>query len=161
MIFFRVICAAALAWTISWILRGPEGTFLQTETHEMMWVGPIISALIGFFILAPRQGLGLINGILNGFWTGILCIVVSGFVYVVIRVSDPIMHGLVDDFRAFLRITYYEADPLVKSLANFRLIGLTMGLTTAIGGGTEVLQWGMVLFRRKEEEDDDELYKGR
>lgn len=154
MIFYRLICALCVAWAMNWVLRRPEGAFLAEEASEMLVIGPAVGIAVGYLILANRQGLGMINGILNGFWTGILTVSLSGFVYLTYRVSDPIFHNLVDDFRAFLRILYYEADPLFESLKNLRLVGLTVGTTTIIGVITELLQWGMVRFRREEEEDE-------
>ena len=154
MIFFRLICAICIAWAISWVLNRPEGAFLAEEAREMLMIGPASGIFVGYLILASRQGMGLINGVLNGFWSGILTVLISGFIYLVYRMSDPLFHGLVDDFRAFLRILYYEADPLFESLKNTRLIGLTVGLTTIIGIATELLQWGMVRFRKEKEEED-------
>ena len=153
MIFYRLICGICVAWVINWVLRRPEGAYLVQECVEMLVIGPLIGLAVGYLLLAHRQGMGIINGTLNGFYTAVVTVVVSGIVYLSYRVSDPILHGLVDDFRAFTRILYYEALPLFESLKNLRLIGLTLALTTIVGTLTELLQWGMVKFRRKEEDE--------
>lgn len=153
MIFYRLICGACVAWITNWTLRRPEGAFLIEECSEMLVIGPLVGLAVGYLILANRQGLGIINGTLNGFYAGILTIVLSGIIYTSYRVAGPILYGLVDDFRAFLRILYYEADPLFESLKNLRLIGLTLGTATIVGAITEMLQWGMVKFRRDEEDE--------
>ena len=148
MIFFRLVCAAMVAWAINWVLSRPEAAVLVEEVPEMLVVGPIAGAIVGYFNLAKRQGWGLIVAVVNGLWTGILTIAVAGFFYLTWRIWDSLSHGLIKDFENFLRILGSEAKPLLEVSTDFRLIGVTIATTAVAGVISEILHWCLVRIRR-------------
>ena len=124
MLIFRLICAVMVAWALNWVLARPEAAFLVAEIPEMIIIGPIAGAVVGFFNLAKRQGWGLIVAVANGIWTGLLVIGLAGFIYLSIQMFGVVSHNLVKDFEAFLRVLGSEAGPLIETTSNFMLIGL-------------------------------------
>ena len=157
MLIFRLICAVMVAWAINWVLARPEAAFLVSEIPEMIIIGPIAGAMVGFFNLAKRQGWGLIVSVANGMWTGLMAIGLAGFIYLSIKMFGVVSHNLVKDFEAFLRVLGSEAGPLIESLTNYRLIGITIGSTAIAGLLSEILHWVLVRLRRHR--DDDEMPK--
>jgi hypothetical protein len=154
MLIFRLICAVMVAWAINWVLARPEAAFLVAEIPEMIIIGPIAGAVVGFFNLAKRQGWGLIVSVANGMWTGLLAIGLAGFMYLSIKMFGVVSHNLVKDFEAFLRVLGSEAVPLIETMNNYRLIGITLGTTAVAGLISEVLHWFLVRMRRLRDDDD-------
>jgi hypothetical protein len=156
MLIFRLICGVMVAWAINWVLARPEATFLITEIDEMVWIGPLAGFIVGFFNLARRQGWGLIVGIANGVWTGVMCIAAAGSMYLAYTMSGMVAYGLVNDFKDFMRILWQQADPLIEVSVDWRLIGLTVGATAVTGVISEVLHWSLVKLRRNGEDENAE-----
>jgi hypothetical protein len=154
MLIFRVICAVMVAWAINLVLARPEAAVLVAEVPQMIIIGPIAGAVVGFFNLAKRQGWGLIVSVANGMWTGVMVIALSGFMYLAIRMTGVVVHNLVKDFEAFLRVLGSEAVPLIELSTDFRLIGITIGAVTVAGIISEVLHWVLVRLRRYREGDE-------
>jgi len=154
MLIFRLICAVLVAWAMNWVLARPEAAVLIAEVPEMIFIGPIAGAVVGFFNLAKRQGWGLIVSVANGMWTGVLAIALAGFIYVSMRMANTVMHNLINDFEAFLRVLGQESRPLVELTTDYRLIGLTIGTTALTGLLSEILHWGMVRVRRLREDGE-------
>jgi hypothetical protein len=144
------------AWAVNWVLSRPEAAQLLQDAEQMIWVGPLAGAVVGFFNLAKRQGWGLIVAVANGAWTGLLSIAVAGILYLTYKMTGTVMNGLIADFRAFLRVLGQEGKPLIESLVNYRLIGITIAATTVVGVVSECLHWSLVKLRRYRGEEDIE-----
>jgi len=155
MLIFRLICAVMVAWAMNWVLARPEAAVLVTEVPEMILIGPIAGAVVGFFNLAKRQGWGLIVAIANGMWTGLLAIALAGFMYLSMKMFGIVMHNLVKDFEAFLRVLSSEAAPLLELTSDYRLIGITIGTTAVAGFVSELLHWFLVRMRRLRGEEEE------
>lgn len=156
MLVFRVICAVMVAWAINLVLARPEAAVLVTEVPDMVYIGPIAGAVVGFFNLAKRQGWGLIVSVANGMWTGVMAIALAGFIFLAIRMGGYVMYQ-VRDFETFLRILGSEAEPLVEISTDFRLIGITVAATAVTGIASELLHWTMVRLRRYRGEDEPKV----
>lgn len=156
MLIFRLICAIMTAWAVNWVLARPEAAYLLREADQMVWVSPLAGAVVGFFNLAKRQGWGLVVAVANGAWTGLLSIAVAGFLYLTVRMGDTVAHGLIANFDAFLRVLNQEAKPLIETLTNFRLIGITIAATTIVGIISECLHWSLVKLRRYRDDENAE-----
>jgi len=157
MIVFRLICAVLVAWAINWVLARPEATVLMTEVPEMGYIGPVAGAVIGFLNLAKRQGWGVIVSVANGMWSGLLTIMLSGVIYLTVRMIDSLFHNLIKDFENFLRILGIEAKPLIEQAVNIELIAITVGATAVTGIVSECLHWSLVKLRKyREVEEADE-----
>ncbi len=156
MLIFRVICAVMVAWAINLVLARPEAVVLVTEVPEMVYIGPIAGAVVGFFNLAKRQGWGLIVSIANGMWTGVMVIALSGFMFLTMRMSKMIIYQI-GDFDAFMRVLANEAEPLIVVSTDFRLIGITIGATAVTGFISEILHWTLVRLRRYRGEDEPKV----
>ena len=154
MLAFRIICAVMVAWAINLVLARPEAAVLVAEVPEMIYIGPAAGALVGFFNLAKRQGWGLIVSVANGMWTGVMTIGLAGFIYLTIKMFNVVVHNVIKDFEAFLRVLGSEADPLIEISADFRLIGITVGAVTVTGIISEILHWVMVRLRRYRGDDE-------
>jgi hypothetical protein len=154
MLIFRVICAVLVAWAINLILARPEAATLITEVPQMTYLGPLAGAVVGFFNLAKRQGWGLIVAVVNGMWTGVLAIMLSGFMYLSMRMFNTAVHNMLKDFEGFLRVLGSEAEPLIAISTDFRLISLTIGVTAVTGVLSEILHWVMVRIRRSRGYDE-------
>ena len=154
MIVFRLICAVLVAWAINWVLSRPEAAVLMTEIPEMGYIGPIAGAAVGFLNLAKRQGWGVIVSVANGMWTGLLTIMVSGVIYLTIRMVDSLFHNLIKDFENFLRILGIEARPLIEQAVNIELIAITVGATAVTGIVSECLHWSLVKLRKYRQIDE-------
>jgi hypothetical protein len=152
MIVFRLICGVLVAWAINWALGR-----LLNDVPDMKYIGPIAGGLVGFLNLAKRQGWGVIVSVANGMWTGLLTILVSGFIYLTMRMMDALFHNLIKDFENFLRILGQEAKPLIESAVNLELIGITVAATAVTGIVSECLHWSLVKLRKyREGEEADE-----
>ncbi len=157
MLVFRIICAIMVAWAINMVLARPEAAVLIAEIPQMFYIGPIVGAVVGFFNLAKRQGWGLIVSVANGMWTGVMVIALAGFTYLAIRMGDVVIHNLIKDFEAFLRVLNSEAKPLIEVSTNLRLIGLTIGATAVTGFISEILHWTLVRLRRYRGEEEPKV----
>ncbi len=154
MLIFRVICAVMVAWAINLVLARPEAAVLVAEVPDMIIIGPIAGAVVGFFNLAKRQGWGLIVSVANGMWTGVMAIALSGFIYLALRMFNVVWHNLIKDFEAFLRVLGSEAVPLVEISTDIRLIAITVGAVTVTGIISEILHGIMVRLRRYRGDDE-------
>ena len=154
MLVFRMICAVMVAWAINLVLARPEAAVLVAEVPQMIYIGPIAGAVVGFFNLAKRQGWGLIVSVANGMWTGVMTIGLAGFMYLTMRMFNVVVHNMVKDFEAFLRVLGSEAAPLVEISTDYRLIAITVGAVTVTGIISEILHWIMVRLRRYRGDDD-------
>jgi hypothetical protein len=154
MLIFRLICAVMVAWAMNWVLARPEAAVLVAEVPEMIFYGPIAGAIVGFFNLAKRQGWGLVVSVANGMWTGLLAIGLSGFLYLAVKMGTTVMHNLIKDFEAFMRVLGQEANPLIELTTDFKLIGLTIGTCAIAGLVSEILHWFLVRMRRLREDDE-------
>lgn len=154
MLVFRIICAVMVAWAINLVLARPEAAVLVAEVPQMVYIGPIAGAVVGFFNLAKRQGWGLIVSVANGMWTGVMTIALAGFIYLAMRMLNVVMSNMIKDFDAFLRVLGSEAVPLIEISTDFRLIGITVGAVTVTGIISEILHWVMVRLRRYRGDDE-------
>ncbi len=154
MLVFRVICAVMVAWAINLVLARPEAAVLVAEVPQMIYIGPIAGAVVGFFNLAKRQGCSLIVSVANGMWTGVMTIGLAGFMYLTMRMLNVVVHNMVKDFEAFLRVLGSEAAPLVEISTDLRLIAITVGAVTVTGIISEILHWIMVRLRRYRGDDE-------
>jgi len=157
MLVFRIICAVMVAWAINLVLARPEAAVLVAEVPQMIYIGPIAGAVVGFFNLAKRQGWGLIVSVANGMWTGVMVIALAGFMFLAMRMTNVVAHNLVSDFEGFLRVLGSEADPLIEISTDLRLIGITVGATAVTGILSEILHWTLVRLRRYRGEDEPKV----
>ena len=154
MLVFRVICAVMVAWAINLVLARPEAAVLVAEVPQLIYIGPIAGAVVGFFNLAKRQGWGLIVSVANGMWTGVMTIGLAGFIYLAMRMINVVWHNMVKDFEAFLRVLGSAAAPLVEISTDIRLIAITVGAVTVTGIISEILHGIMVRLRRYRGDDE-------
>ncbi len=157
MLIFRIICAVLVAWAINLVLARPEAAVLITEVPQMIYIGPIAGAVVGFFNLAKRQGWGLIVSVVNGMWTGVMAIALSGFIYLAMRMFNVVWHNIIKDFEAFMRVLGSEAVPLIEISTDFRLIGITIGAVTVTGIVSEILHWTLVRLRRYRGDEEPKM----
>jgi hypothetical protein len=154
MVWLRLICAVLLAWAVNLVLAWPVAAALVTEIPEMAHlgpfpgVGPIAGAVVGFLAIPRRNGMGVIIATLNGAWSGLLVIALSGVIYLAIRMFDALIHHLLKDFEAFLRVLSTEAKPLIDIGIDPKLIGITVGATAVVGLLSEILSWCRSAIRR-------------
>ena len=154
MLVFRMICAVMVAWAINLVLARPEAAVLVAEIPQMIYIGPIAGAVVGFFNLAKRQGWGLIVSVVNGMWTGVMTIALAGFIYLAMRMFNVVWHNIIKDFEAFMRVLGSEAVPLIEISTDFRLIGITIGATAVTGIISEVLHGVLIRLRRYRGDDE-------
>ncbi len=157
MLIFRVLCAVMVAWAINLVLARPEAAVLVTEVPQMIVIGPIAGAVVGFFNLAKRQGWGLIVSVVNGMWTGVMTIGLAGFMYLTMRMFNVVWHNIIKDFEAFMRVLGSEAVPLIEISTDFRLIGITIGAVTVTGIVSEILHWTLVRLRRYRGDEEPKM----
>jgi len=157
MLVFRIVCAIMVAWAINLVLARPEAAVLIGEIPEMLVIGPIAGAMVGFFNLTRHQGWGLIVLVVNGIWTGVMVIALSSFIYLSIQMFGVVWHNIIKDFEAFLRVLGSESVPLIETLTNFRLIGLIVGATAVTGIISGILNWTMVRLRRYRGEEEPKV----
>lgn len=156
MLVFRLICAAVVAWAVSWVMGRPVAAELLERVPEMSYVAPIAGGLVGFMALARRQGWGLIVAMANGVWTTLMTIALAWLIFLTMTLFDHIAHGLIADFENFLRVLGAEAAPLAEGWVNARLVGILLAATVAAGVITEILHWVLVRLRRARGEEDEE-----
>ncbi len=153
MLVFRAICAVMVAWAIKIVLAMPAAAVLITEVPQMVYIGPIAGAVVGFFNLAKRQGWGLIVSVVNGIWTGVMTIALAGFIFLTFRMSKIVIYQI-KDFEGFMRVLGNEAEPLIEISTDYRLIAITVGATAITGIVSEVLHWVLVRLRRMRGDED-------
>lgn len=155
MLGFRLICAVAAAWAVNWTLNQPVAANLIHLVPQMTFVAPAAAAVIGFVALAKRQGWGLIVAAANGLWTLILTVALTWLVYLSMRMGNHFAHGLIANFKDFMRILGSEIKPLAKGWIDLRLIGMLLGATVAASVVTEILHWILVRLRRLRGHDEE------
>ena len=97
-------------------------------------------------------------GIANGAYAGLFAIFLSAAMFLTIRMVDHLSHGLVQDFKDFMRIFWMEAGPLLQEANNWPLVGYTLGACAVVGLASEGLKWSFVWARRtREDEDPNEI----
>ena len=74
MIVFRIVCAILLAWAVNWSLSRDEAAEMLKVLPDMLVLGPVAGAIIGYVNLSVRQGWGFIVAFANGVWAGVLAI---------------------------------------------------------------------------------------
>jgi hypothetical protein len=157
MLVFRIICAVMVAWAINLVLARPEAAVLVAEVPQMIYIGPIAGAVVGFFNLAKRQGWGLVVSVVNGMWTGVMTIALAGFIYLAMRMGNVVIHNMVKDFEAFMRVLGGEAKPLIEVSTDLRLVGITVGAIAITGIISEILHWTLVRLRRYRGEEEPKV----
>lgn len=148
MLAFRLVCAVAVAWAANWTLSRPVAAQLIHLVPQMTYIAPAAAAVVGFVALAKRQGWGLIVAAANGLWTVILTVALTWLVYLTMRMGNHLSHGLIANFKDFMRILGSEIKPLAKGWVDLRLIGMLLGATVAASLATEILHWILVRLRR-------------
>lgn len=162
MLVFRFFCAVVVAWATNWVLGQPVAATLMEEIPEMSVIGPVSGALVGYFVLAKRQGNGIVIGTLNGAWIGLLVIAFAGFLFLTTQMFGAVRHGLIKDFENFLRVLGTEAKPLIEVSTDLKLVGLTVAVTAVAGLVSEILRKCLRWARkaRGEEEPQEEVRAG-
>ena len=156
MLMFRLICAFVVAWAVNWVMGQPVADNLLELVPEMEYIAPLAGAIVGFVALATRQGWGVIVAVANGLWTMLLTIAGSWLIFLTLKLSDHILHGLIANFEHFLRILGSEAQPLAEGWIDLRLLGMTLAATVVAGLITEFLHWLLVWLRRTRGDEEEE-----
>lgn len=157
MILYRLMCAILLAWAVNVSLGRPQAEVFITEVDKMLTIMPISAGLVGYFYLGKRQGKGLVIGLANGAWSGILTTMVAVFMYLTVRMWSNLMHGLIEDFEEFMRILGLEMKPLVETMPNIPMLAVIAGISILAGGATEVLHWCFAYLKRIRRQDEEEI----
>jgi len=147
MLLFRIICAIFVAWAVNWTMGRPEADGLNELFPEFGLIAPFAGAFVGYFNLAPRQGWGGIVAVANGVWTGILCLGLTGFLFVGFKALATPQAGSFNT-ELVLRVISDEAADLMEGLASFPLIVLVLAATSVVGVVTELIHWALVQIRR-------------
>jgi hypothetical protein len=148
MVFLRLICGFLVAWAVNWVLAHSMAAALVEELPEMFYIGPAAGAVVGFFVVLGRRGSGLFIATLNGAWAGLLTIALSGVVYLAYKSFDAIIHNLLKNFEAYIRLIGQELKPFVEVGMDPKLIGITLGATAVVGFLSEVMYWARLRIRR-------------
>lgn len=146
MVHFRIICAVIMAWAVNWALSLPEAVPLLEEVPEIEVIGLISGAFTGAFVLAPRQGWGMIVAVANGVWAAIVSIGLSGIVFVTVRSAE--LAGQVNNFDHFTRLAGEEFNPVLNQMLNFPLALMMVAAGAVIGLLTEAVHWALVRLRK-------------
>lgn len=146
MFHFRIICAIVMAWAVNWALSLPEAEVLLEEIPQMETIGLVCGAFTGAFVLAPRQGWGMIVAVANGVWAALVSIALSGIVYVAVRSAE--LAGQVNDFDHFTRLAGEEFNPVLEQMLNFPLALMMVAAGAVIGLLTEAIHWALVRLRK-------------
>ena len=149
MIIFRIVCAILLAWAVNWSLSRDEAAELVRVLPEMLVLGPIAGAIVGFANLAVRQGWGFIVAFANGVWAGVLAILLSGVLYLVVEIVRAISTNVVRTFDNFLNVFGSLVQPLLDSVVNIPLLTVSLGAGALVGVITEVIHWVLVRMKAR------------
>ena len=149
MLVFRIVCAAAVAWAVAWVLSQPQAGQLLRAIPEMGMLAPIAGAYIGAFNLAARQGWGLVVALANGVWAGILAIVASGVLFMAVGMARGLAAGDVSGGGRFFDRFGDTLELLLVELGDATLLLLSLAATAAAGILTELIHWLMVRVRSR------------
>lgn len=146
MVVFRIICALLMAWAMNWALGLPEALTLIEELPEMEQLGVVSGAFVGFFVLAPRQGWGMIVAVANGVWGALVAVMLAGIIYVTYR--SAALAGQVSDFDHWGRLAGEEFGPIMDHSLNFPLWLMSIAAGAIVGIVTEAIHWALVRLRK-------------
>lgn len=149
MIVFRIVCAILLAWAVNWSLSRDEATELLRVLPDMLVLGPVAAAIVGFANLAVRQGWGFIVAFANGVWAGVLSILLSGVLYLIVEIVRAISTNVVRTFDNFLNVFGSLVQPLLDSVVNIPLLTVSLGAAALVGVITEVIHWVLVRMKAR------------
>lgn len=148
MILFRVLCALLLAWAFNLALGRPEAEpvlraldAVEPKIPDLRVFGPIAAGVVGFLNLAVRQGWGMIVGLVNGIWSGLLSLAVGGFFVFCGAIYMRLQENLLKDFDDFLKHVALIRNPLLEAILDVKFIVVTLGMCAVVGVITEVAQW--------------------
>lgn len=156
MLVYRLMCAAMLAWAINWVLAQPEASGLLEKAPEFAVIGPLAGALVGFLNLARRQGWGAVVSVANGLWSAVLSFIAAFAMYLAYVMAGHVMHNIIANFEAFLRVLGQESGPVVELAADLRLFGWLCAAGAVAGVVSEVLHWVTMRLRKARGSDEIE-----
>jgi len=149
MLIFRILCAIMMATATNWALARPEAAQLLSVLPEMRTLGPIAAAAVGYFNLAIRQGWGFIVAFANGIWAGVLSVILSGVLFVIVKLIQAARENLLRDFNTFMTQFSEIVSPLTDEVVNVPLLIVSFGATAIVGVVSEVIHWVLVRMRAK------------
>lgn len=149
MIIFRIVCAILLAWAINWSLSRAEASEMLRILPDMLLLGPVAGALVGYGNLAVRQGWGFIVAFANGVWAGVLAILLSGVLYLIVEIIRAFNTNVVRTFDNFLNVFSSLVQPLLEAVMNIPLLTVSLGAAALVGVITEVVHWALVRMRSR------------
>ena len=149
MLTFRFVCAILMAWAINWALSRTEAEQLLENIPDVIYLGPIAGATIGYFNLAARQGWGFIVAFANGIWAGFLSILLTGVFIVFLSLIESMRSNTIRDFEMFMTAFGEIVQPLLDEVTNVPLLVVSLGATAIVGVVTEVVHWLLVRLRTK------------
>lgn len=162
MILFRVLCALLLAWAFNLALGRPEAIQVlealdkvDPEIPDLRVYGPISAGVVGFLNLSMRQGWGMVVGLVNGIWAGVLSLVVAGLMIFVGGLIMRMSENQMQDFDAFLKHMVLIRGPLLNAMLDVKFIVVTLGITAVVGVITEVAQWLVARVRGQKSQSSD------
>ena len=142
MFIFRVVCAILMAWAVNIALGlHPDGKLLLETFPDMRYFAPAAGALVGFFVLARRQGWGPLVAFANGIWGGILSIIVAALIFMGAYVFQAYSSNAIKDFDGFVRILNEAWYPLQKEGISLPLVIFMLGAGAIVGVVTETVHW--------------------
>jgi len=150
---FRIICAVAVAWAMSWAMTRPEAAALVEEIPDFATLAPIAGAIVGFFNLAKRQGWGMIVSVANGLWAGALSLILAAAIIVFVAVREAAVVSVNLDFDFLMKLMSEETAQVAEQLFFLPLIVIAMGATAVVGVITEIIHWAMVRLRKRKHPD--------
>ncbi len=156
MLIYRLMCAAMVAWAMNWVLARPEALDLLEKAPELVAIGPIAGALVGFLNLAKRQGWGLVVSVANGLWTTVLAFITAFVMYLAYVMAGHVLHNIIANFEAFLRVLGQESGPVIALAADLRLFGWLCAAGAVTGVASEVLHWVVMRLRKARGSDEIE-----
>ena len=149
MVIFRIVCAILLAWAVNWSLSRDEAAEMLKVLPDMLVLGPVAGAIIGYVNLSVRQGWGFIVAFANGVWAGVLAILLSGVIYMVVEIVRAISTNVVRTFDNFLNVFGSLVQPLLEAVTNVPLLTVSLGAAALVGVITEVIHWVLVRMRAR------------
>lgn len=149
MLAFRIVCAGAVAWAVTWVVSQPQATGLLHAMPDMTLLAPVAGAYVGAFNLAVRQGWGVVVALANGVWAGILWIVASGVLYASVAMARGIASGDLGGVGGFFDLFGDTVELLLGAFSDASLLTLSLGATAAAGVLTELVHWLMVRVRSR------------